>query len=150
MESRNRYAHRLALGAALVGLAFAASGMSLFSSAKRPAAEEFGTGPRPSIKQVYVVTLRPSEPLRPRKLQTVPITITDAAGRPVDGAKVAVDGGMPEHNHGLPTQPKLGRALGEGRYEIEGVRFNMGGWWELKLAIEAAPGADNVTFNLDL
>jgi hypothetical protein len=35
-------------------------------------------------------------------------------------------------------------------YEIEGVRFNMGGWWEFKLAIAGASGADTVTFNLDL
>ena len=35
-------------------------------------------------------------------------------------------------------------------YEIEGLRFNMGGWWELKLAIDAPAGADSVTFNLSL
>jgi hypothetical protein len=35
-------------------------------------------------------------------------------------------------------------------YEIEGVRFSMGGWWELKLAIESPAGVDSVTFNLSL
>ena len=35
-------------------------------------------------------------------------------------------------------------------YEIEGVRFNMGGWWEFKLAIDASAGADRITFNLSL
>ena len=35
-------------------------------------------------------------------------------------------------------------------YEIEGVRFNMGGWWEFKLAINAPSGSDIVTFNLAL
>jgi hypothetical protein len=57
---------------------------------------------------------------------------------------------MPEHGHGLPTQPRVRRALGDGVYEIEGLRFNMGGWWELKLAIESPAGADSVTFNLSL
>ena len=34
-------------------------------------------------------------------------------------------------------------------YEIEGVRFNMGGWWEFKLAINyTLPATDIVTFNL--
>ena len=152
MEPHTQFAARAALLVAMAGFAMAASAASLFGhgNVARPASEQFGTGPRPTQKQVYVVTLNPTEPLRPRKLQTLPITITDAAGRPVEGAKVAVDGGMPQHNHGLPTQPRLGRALGDGKYEIEGVRFNMGGWWELKLAIEAAPGSDNVTFNLDL
>jgi hypothetical protein len=40
--------------------------------------------------------------------------------------------------------------MGEGVYEIEGVRFNMGGWWEFKLEIAGTPGADHVTFNLAL
>ena len=39
---------------------------------------------------------------------------------------------------------------GEGVYEIEGVRFNMGGWWEFTLAITGTAGADRVTFNLQL
>jgi hypothetical protein len=42
------------------------------------------------------------------------------------------------------------RNLGDGIYEIEGVRFNMGGWWEFKLVIAASSGGDVVTFNLDL
>ena len=73
-----------------------------------------------------------------------------SAGRPVEQASFTVDGGMPEHLHGLPTQPRLGRALGDGVYEIDGVRFSMGGWWEFKLAIESPAGADSVTFNLSL
>ena len=40
---------------------------------------------------------------------------------------------MPQHGHGLPTRPRVTRSLGEGIYEIEGVRFNMGGWWGIKL-----------------
>jgi hypothetical protein len=90
------------------------------------------------------------EPLRVRRLQTVPVRISDAQGRPVENAVIAVDGGMPEHGHGLPTQPRVTRSLGAGLYEIEGVRFSMGGWWELKLAIDSPAGADRVTFNLSL
>ena len=57
---------------------------------------------------------------------------------------------MPQHGHGLPTRPRVTRSLGDGIYEIEGVRFNMGGWWEFKLAITAPTGSDVVTFNLNL
>jgi hypothetical protein len=117
---------------------------------KRPAAEEFGFGPRASAQQKYTATLQPRQPLRLRRLQTVPVLITDAGGRPVEGAAITVDGGMPEHGHGLPTHPRVSRSLGGGVYEIEGVRFSMGGWWELKLAIQSPAGADNVTFNLSL
>jgi hypothetical protein len=150
-STTNLARRRLGLALALGGLAFAASGMSLFGNgAARPAPEQFGLGPKPSAHQVYLVTLQPAEPLRTRKLQTVPVLITDPAGRPVEGVKLSIDGGMPEHSHGLPTQPRMGRSLGAGVYELEGVRFNMGGWWELKLAIESPAGADNITFNLQL
>jgi transcriptional regulator GlxA family with amidase domain len=118
--------------------------------AVRPRASEFGLGPRASEKQVFTATLQPRQPLRARQLQSIPVRITDARGRPVEDAAIAIDGGMPEHGHGLPTQPRVGRALGGGVYEIEGVRFNMGGWWELKLAIRTLAGTDNVTFNLSL
>ena len=61
-----------------------------------------------------------------------------------------VDGGMPQHGHGLPTQPRVTRTSADGLYEIEGLRFSMGGWWEVKLAIDSPAGKDNVTFNLSL
>ncbi|HYC37078.1 MAG TPA: FixH family protein [Usitatibacter sp.] len=117
---------------------------------RRPAATEFGQGPRASVNGLYTVTLQPAQALRLRQLQTVPVQVLDAQGRPVENATFRVDGGMPEHGHGLPTQPRVTRALGNGIYEIEGVRFSMGGWWELKLAIDSPAGADRVTFNLGL
>jgi hypothetical protein len=120
------------------------------TGAARPAASEFGLGPRASAEGLYIATLQPGTSLQPRKMQTIEVSIKDAAGKPVDGASITVDGGMPEHGHGLPTQPRVTRSLGDGGYEIGGVRFNMGGWWELKLAIETASGTDTVTFNLQL
>jgi hypothetical protein len=120
------------------------------TGAKRPAASEFGLGPRPSAGGRYVATLEPAKPLRPRQMQTVRITVRDAEGRAIDEAQISIDGGMPQHGHGLPTRPRVTGNLGDGMYEIEGVRFNMGGWWEFKLAIAGSRGADTVTFNLDL
>jgi hypothetical protein len=116
----------------------------------RPAESEFGLGPRATVAGLYTVTLEPVEPLATRRLQKVHVRVLDAGGRPVDGAEMTVDGGMPQHGHGLPTRPRMTGGLGGGRYEIDGVRFSMGGWWEFKLAIRAAAGADSVTFNLDL
>jgi hypothetical protein len=116
----------------------------------RPALSEFGTGPRASASRQFVATLQSDEPLRVRRMQTVRVAITDAAGRPVDHATIDVGGGMPQHGHGLPTRPRVTRALGDGLYEIEGVRFNMGGWWEFRLTIATAAANDIVTFNLDL
>ena len=143
----------LVLTVVLASLALSAAACShlmMGRDVQRPAAADFGMGPRASANHVYTATLQPREPLKLRRLQTVSVLIVDAGGRPVENAAIAVDGGMPEHGHGLPTQPRVKRSLGAGLYEIEGVRFSMGGWWELKLAIESAAGSDNVTFNLAL
>ncbi len=129
-------------GCAHVGHMFGIGG----TGAVRPAESEFGLGPRASQSGAYMATLQPDVALKVRKLQTVRVRITDASGSPVDGATVAIDGGMPEHGHGLPTRPKVTANPGDGVYVIEGVRFNMGGWWEFKVAV----GSDTVTFNLDL
>lgn len=120
------------------------------TGAKRPAVSQFGMGPRSSAAGRYVATLESARPLRTRQMQTVRVTVRDAEGHTVDEAQIAIDGGMPQHGHGLPTRPRVTRSLGNGIYEIEGVRFNMGGWWEFRLAIAASRGADTVTFNLDL
>ena len=147
-----RQLRRAAFFAGLAAVAFASPAHALFgaASAQRPAGREFGYGPRESASHMYTVYMRPTEPLRLRKLQNVRVLVLDAMGRPVEGARISVDGGMPEHAHGLPTQPRVERSLGGGMYDIEGVRFSMGGWWELKLSIETAAGTDRVTFNLDL
>ena len=120
------------------------------TGAKRPAASEFGLGPRASAAGRYVATLEPGKPLRPRQMQTVRVIVRDADGRAIDEAQISIDGGMPQHGHGLPTRPRVTRNIGDGIYEIEGVRFNMGGWWEFKLTIDSSRGADTVTFNLAL
>lgn len=117
---------------------------------RRPAPAEFGLGPRTSAGGQFVATLEPAQPLRPGQMQTLRVVVRGADGSAMDGARIAIDGGMPEHGHGLPTRPRMTRALAEGRYEIEGVRFNMGGWWEFRLTITSARGVDTVTFNLAL
>jgi len=146
-------AKRAAIGFVLAAAALAAAACGhlamMGSAVERPAAEAFGLGPLVSEKQTYSATLQPVQPLRLRRLQSVPVLITDTQGRPVESAVISVDGGMPEHGHGLPTQPRV-TALGSGMYQIEGLRFSMGGWWQLKLAIDASAGADRITFNLSL
>lgn len=75
------------------------------------------------------------------------VKLSTSDGRPVRDARIAVDGGMPQHGHGLPTRPQVTRQLADGTYLIEGMKFSMTGWWEIKLAIQSAEGADTVVFN---
>ncbi len=71
-------------------------------------------------------------------------------GRPLSGAQLAVEGAMPAHGHGLPTQPQAAPSQDEGVYLVEGVRFNMSGHWTLTLNIEAGGQRDRVTFDLQV
>jgi hypothetical protein len=76
--------------------------------------------------------------------------VETADGQPVEGATISVGGWMPEHGHGLPTSPQVTQDLGNGDYLVEGLRFQMGGWWEVKFNISADGVEDNVTFNIIL
>jgi hypothetical protein len=100
---------------------------------------------------LYMAALAPAEePVTVGPMHAWIVTLEDEQGVPVDDAEIRIDGGMPQHGHGLPTAPAVTRELGEGRYLVEGVKFNMPGWWELDLALEGPAGADTVTFNLVL
>jgi len=78
------------------------------------------------------------------------IHVETADGQPVEGAEILVNGGMPQHGHGLPTSPQVTDDLGNGDYRVEGMKFQMLGWWEVKFSINANGQSDNVTFNLIL
>ncbi|WP_406872012.1 FixH family protein [Aminobacter sp. P9b] len=104
-----------------------------------------------SVKGLYSVAIAPetSEP-RQGDLHSWIVTVTTRQGTPVDNASFTIGGGMPEHAHGLPTSPEATAYLGDGRYRIEGMKFSMTGWWQLKFGITAPVGPDEATFNLVL
>jgi hypothetical protein len=90
------------------------------------------------------------EPLAINVMHGWLLTLRDASGAPVEGAAISVVGGMPEHDHGLPTAPEVTRELGEGRYLLEGVKFHMNGRWELVFSIAAADVRDRVIVDVEL
>lgn len=103
---------------------------------------------RPTDAGRFVVALQPpASPPAINQIHAWTVKLATPAGAPVTKARIAVDGGMPQHGHGLPTRPRVTQELGDGSYLLEGMKFSMTGWWEIKLAIEAADGADQVTFN---
>lgn len=92
----------------------------------------------------------PLQPLAINRMHAWVIHIANAAGDPVQGAILHVSGGMPDHDHGLPTAPRATADLGEGNYRVEGMKFHMSGAWEVVIDIEAAAGADSLTLLLEL
>lgn len=97
----------------------------------------------------YRVQIKPLEAVVPvNKMHLWEVRVMRPGGEPVAGAKLAVDGGMPQHGHGLPTRPRVTRELGNGHYLIEGMKFNMSGWWEIKITVADKDASDKATFNL--
>ncbi len=68
----------------------------------------------------------------------------------VDNAEFLIDGGMAEHGHGLPTQPRVTRYLGDGKYLIEGLLFNMAGSWTLAITVRHNHVIDSTLFNMTI
>jgi hypothetical protein len=99
----------------------------------------------------YVTTISPNvEAVSVGPIHTWTVELKTADGKPVDGASVAIDGGMPQHGHGLPTAPEITKSLGEGRYLVEGMKFNMPGWWTIEVEVDGPAGQDETVFNLVL
>lgn len=69
-------------------------------------------------------------------------------GSPVSQADVSFAGGMPQHGHGFPTQPRVTRELRPGVYALEGMKFSMTGWWDMRLDIRAGGVTDTAVFNV--
>jgi hypothetical protein len=76
--------------------------------------------------------------------------VETADGELVENATITVDGDMPEHGHGLPTRPRVTEYLGNGDYLVEGVKFQMGGWWVMDFTITTDSLTDAVHFNMKL
>lgn len=76
------------------------------------------------------------------------ISIKDASNQPVYPAKITIGGGMPSHGHGLPTQPQITRYLGQGKYLLEGLQFNMDGMWLITFHIATPTRQDTAQMDV--
>lgn len=106
---------------------------------------------RLSAQGLYQATIRPKvEPVPVNKIHTWVLHLESPSGQPIENAEIRVDGDMPQHGHGLPTRPQVTQNLGGGDYLIEGLKFQMGGWWVIEFEITANGSSDKVSFNLML
>lgn len=132
-------------------LAASALAFQAFAHFMRPPEDLDYGRTRISESGMYRGTIHPqSDPIPKGNLHTWTLHLETAEGLPVEFADIRVDGGMPQHGHGLPTRPRVTRALGNGDFLIEGMKFNMGGWWVVEFPVAAEAGADTLIFNLAL
>jgi hypothetical protein len=103
-----------------------------------------------SERGVYIVTFESSiEPITINRMHTWTLTVS-SQGNPVTGAALEISGGMPKHDHGMPTRPRVTEELGDGMYRLGGMRFHMNGTWEVVIAINADGRRDSVVITLEL
>ncbi len=100
---------------------------------------------------MYNAVLKPNvEPVPLREIHTWTLEVTDAEGKSFEPTELTVDGGMPGHGHGFPTDPQITEHLGDGAFLVDGVKFSMPGAWVMTFGITGPAGTDNVTFELEL
>lgn len=103
-----------------------------------------------SEEGAFRIQIQPPEEIPLHEIHTWRVRVETPGGEPVQGAALTFDGGMPEHQHGLPTRP---RVTGEGRggiYTVEGVKFSMPGHWEIYVSVLSGEEGDTATFHLML
>ena len=90
------------------------------------------------------------QPIVINRIHRWTLIVTDKNGAPVEDAVITVDGGMPVHDHGLPTEPRVTGELAPGHYLLEGLRFHMAGSWQIVVTIESGDTRDTVVIDMDL
>ena len=146
MQSKALYAIALVAGIVLL-----VGGFLLRGGSNAPTPEHDMSLSHATLNGLYVAAIAPETGgFTQGKLQSLVLTLRTPDGKPVEGATVAISGGMPAHGHGLPTSAEVTAYLGDGRYRVEGVKFSMTGLWELRFAVSAPAGNDEAVFNLVL
>ena len=101
-------------------------------------------------EDLVVTYSTPDGPVEINRMHSWVLHVATAAGEPLTGARIEVDGGMPAHDHGLPTRPRVTREIGNGDYQLDGVRFHMGGYWEIVVSVTTDNGTETIVIPLTL
>jgi len=148
--SYKKIAVALVAGAALTLSYAVASGGVAFAKTELPLGLDRSLE-HPTEKGAFRVKIASTrDPIPLHQIHQWSVQVLDRAGNPVPGATFKVGGGMPQHGHGLPTAPSVQPASSQGNYLLNGMKFSMDGWWELKLTITAGGVTDHATFNIVL
>ncbi len=92
----------------------------------------------------------PSGPPEINRMHSWILHVESLDGAPVENAEILVSGGMPEHDHGLPTRPRVTSELGGGDYRLDGMRFHMRGYWEIEVTVVTGQGSTVIVIPLQL
>jgi cytochrome c oxidase assembly factor CtaG len=104
-------------------------------------------------KKLYSVTLVLPDPLVANDMFVLKVRVTGAGGKAIARAKIKVGATMPQHGHGMMTDPRPAPgsecdAQGfckakDGVFEIDGYRLHMRGAWLFQVEVIAEAGRDS-------
>lgn len=98
----------------------------------------------------YSIVLSPSKGHIPLgRIHNWIIEVRDKDDIPVYPISFLIDGGMPAHGHGLPSNPTGSRYLGDGKYLIEGLAFSMYGGWDLAFLLRSEAIRDRAAIRVE-
>lgn len=138
------------IGAVVGGLILVSATAMGLMMAMNPVPRDLDTSTaRSSDNGLFNVSYAPANDTVPvNQMHQWTLHVETADGQLVENATITVDGDMPQHGHGLPTRPQVTEYLGDGNYRVEGLRFQMGGWWVMDFVITAEGQRDTVRFNM--
>jgi len=106
--------------------------------------------PHGALAADLIVSYVPDGPIEINRMHSWILHIQTPDGIPVTGATIDVDGGMPAHDHGLPTKPRVTEELGNGDYRLDGLRFHMRGYWEIVVTVTVDDEVSVIVIPLNL
>ena len=89
-------------------------------------------------------------PIPLNKIHSWTLHVEDNEGNAVENAEIFVFGGMPAHQHGFPTKPRITEYLGSGNYKVSGIQFSMMGNWEIRFNVKQKQLQDRIVFNVQV
>ena len=150
MAKTNTRRRAILLGIPVVAALIGAGAYGAMMMAPPPADLDYART-QVSEKGLFTATIAPgADPIAINQLHSWTVDVAVADGSKLDPAAITIDGGMPQHGHGLPTAPQVTTDLGGGKFTVEGMKFNMGGWWVVNVHVATPQGEDVATFNLNL
>lgn len=119
-----------------------------------PAVPAAWNAARPTQLKRYEVALAVvPDPPPMGELFVVQATVT-AGGQPIEDGKVTLNAMMPQHGHGMQTDPVNDPGVcvnavckhPGGVYKTSGFEFHMGGEWTITVNIDGSEGQDSTSF----
>ncbi len=99
----------------------------------------------------YHVELMPENGQAPiAEIHNWKVRLTTSEDEAFVPTRLGLAGGMPAHGHGMQTEARVTQQLEDGTFLIEGIKFHMGGEWELIVGVDGPAGFDTATFTLKL